>query len=368
MALPGTVVTTSAAGARRGLPTATGTLFVAAPFSAGTLGVVHQLDTFADYAGNGLGTRTGGATAVYDAIESYFAEGGSTVYAVRVGTGYATVAAALALLGPEYGPGQVIAPGDTTAHAALITHAVTNNRFAILDADGVGITIPPVSGSTTNRTAPASGAVAGRIARSDETRSPNQWPAGDEGYFRWVLDVQNAADSTAAISAATTLFAATVTSADYAAGFLAGHFTDAQRETLNNARVNVIKPGDQGVQVYGARTLSSAPEFAWAGNSRLRMYLADRLKKASEQFLFQQITPALIARARAVWLGVLDEEYTRGAIFGDSPDDAYDVDTSTNTTETIADGRLLGVATYKPSPTAERVELELAQTSLAATI
>lgn len=367
MALPGTVVTTSSDRARRGLPTDTGVLIVAAPFSSGTLGVVHTLETADDL--SNLGTRTGGAIPAWDAIETAFAEGVHTVKAVRIGTGFTTVAAALALVGPEHGPGQVAAPGDTTAHAALQTHAASSvNRHALLDTSAADIIIPPVSGSTTNRTAPASGFVAGLLARSDAVRSPNDWPAGDRGFARWVLGVQASPDAAAAVTLVSTVRG---TNADYSSAYLAGWFTDAQRETLNTGGINVVRVSPLGgVQLYGARTPSSSPAFLWAGNSRLRMYLVDRCRKASEQFVFRQIDGKgyLIAEFAAVLSTVLDEEYSRGAIYGDTPDEAYDVDTSVNTPTTIAAGQLKAVVTYKPSPTAEVVSVELSQATLDATI
>ncbi len=84
MPAPGVSVISDVKRALRGAPTETGVLFVAAPFSAGALGVVHELRSMDDYAGK-VGTRTGAAVAAFDSIDTFFAEGGATVYASRVG-------------------------------------------------------------------------------------------------------------------------------------------------------------------------------------------------------------------------------------------------------------------------------------------
>lgn len=354
MPAPGVSVLSDVQRVLRGAPTDTGVLFMAAPFSAGTAGVAHKLSSMADYAAT-LGTRTGAATAAYDAAEVFFAEGGATLYASRMsGTDYDTVTEALAVFKKDLGPGQVIAPGDTTAHAALLAHASTHNRVALL-AGGGSIVIGPVPGASTNRNVAPDAFAAGLIARSDALRSVNDAPAGDRGYLRAAIDVVTPTVSDVTALATT---ARGSTGAEYGAIFTAGRFTDTERATLDEAGVNPFVVGINGVQLYG---FSALPADTFFTNARLRMALTARLNSVAQQFVFRTINDELRGAFRSVILAELDREYKAGQLYGDTPEDAYDVDVSdaVNTPATIAAGQLLARAWYVPGPFAERVQINL---------
>lgn len=359
MPAPGVSVLSDVQRVLRGTPTDTGVLFMAAPFSTGALGVVHTLNSMADYAEK-VGTRSGTGIAAYDSAEVFFSEGGATIYAARIGPTSATpsdvdtTAEALALFGKNLGPGQVIAPGDTTAHSALLAHARDNNRVALL-AGGGSVVIGPVAGSTTNRNVPPDAEAAGLIARSDALRSVNEAPAGDRGYLRAAIDVVTpvVADVTAL---ATT--AKGSPGAEFGAMFTAGRFTDAQRATLDDASVNPFIVGIGGVQLYG---FSGLPTNSFFTNARLRMALTARLNSVAQQFVFRTINDELRGAFRSVLLAEMDREFKAGQLFGDTAEEAYDVDVSdaVNTPTTIAAGQLLARVSYVPGPFAERVEINL---------
>jgi hypothetical protein len=359
MPAPGVSVLSDVQRVLRGAPTDTGVLFMAAPFSTGTLGVVHRLDSMADYAAK-VGTRTGGATAAYDSAEVFFSEGGATIYAARVGPTSATasdvdtLAEALALFTKNLGPGQVVAPGDTTGHSALLAHARDNNRVALLNGGGA-VTIGPVAGSTTNRDVPVEAFAAGLIARSDALRSVNEAPAADRGYLRAAIDVVTPAVADVTALATT---AKGSPGAEFGALFTAGRFTDAERATLDEASVNPFVVGINGVQLYG---FSGLPVDSFFTNARLRMSLTARLDSLAQQFVFRTINDELRGALRDVLLAELDREYKAGQLYGDTAEDAYDVDVSdaVNTPETIAAGRLIAHAWYVPGPFAERVEINI---------
>lgn len=360
MPAPGVSVISDVQRALRGAPTDTGVLFVAAPFSAGALGVAHKLESMTDYADK-VGTRTGAATAAYDALDLFFSEGGATAYASRIGATSATasdidtLAEALAVFGRDLGPGQVIAPADTTAHSALLAHARDNNRIALLDGGG-SIVIGPQPGASANRNVAPSAAAAGLIARSDATRSVNEAPAGDRGYLRAAVDVARPA----AVADVTALAAtATGTSgAEFGGLFTAGRFTDAERSDLDDANVNPFRVGLNGVQLYG---FSGLPADSFLTNARLRMSLTARMRALGEQFVFKTINDSVIGAFRDVLAAELLREYKAGQLYGDTTEDAYTVDVSdaVNTPTTISAGELKAVVSYVPGPFAERVVINL---------
>jgi hypothetical protein len=355
MPTPGVSVLSDVQRVLRGTPTDTGTLFVAGPTQAGTAGTVVKLTSIADYVALGLGTRTGTAAVVFDSIENFFAEGGATCHVSRTIVSTVDVATALSAFGKALGPGQVIAPGDTTAHAALLTHASTNNRVALLSGGGT-VTIGPIAGSTANRNIPPEAAAAGLIARSDALRSTNNAPAGDRGFLRASLDVVNPATVAGVVAFATA--AKGMTGADFGALFTAGRFTDTERATLDEGSVNpfIVDARGNGVQLYG---FSGLPVDSFFTNARLRMSLTARFNNLAQQFVFRTINDTLRGALKAVLLAEFDKEYKAGQLFGATAADAYDVDVSdaVNTPATIAAGRLIARAWYVPGPFAERVEI-----------
>jgi phage tail sheath protein FI len=360
---PGVIVTSRAERARRGAPTDSGVAFIVGPTSAGTANEPVELSRFADYNTEGLGTRTGGAAVVADAVETYFAEGGAKAYVVRMATAdEAGLTAALAALPAELGPGQVFAPGQNTAaaHAALLDHAAATNRTALLDApqdataaDAVALfapsralgnaerggafvgwpLIPAVAGGSGTRAVPPSALVAGLIARTDARFGVNQPPAGDLGY------------------------------AQLAVGVSGPRFTDAERGDLDDGGVNPVRMGFDGPQLYGFTGLSADERWQFLSNQRLRMALTAELSALGEQFLFRQIDGKgrLLHELRGVLLAAMERHYKRGALFGATPEAAYDVDVSpaVNTPQTIAAGEVYAAAEYVPAPFAERVRIDL---------
>ena len=273
---------------------------------------------------------------------------------------------ALALLTKDLGPGQVSAPGRTTSttQTALLSHAQSHNRVAILDtADaaaagthtaqaaalralstarygglfGPWVVMPGIAPGTT-RTAPPSGLVAGLIARSDSRGgNANAAAAGDNGR------------------------------ATYASGLSQPGWTDADRETLNEGGVNVLLSRFGAVEVYGWRTLvNTLTDDTWRdfGNARLYMQIAAESYAVGERFVFRQIDgrgQTASEFAAALTGEILLPLYEADALYGDSPQDAFSVDVGeqVNTEETIAAGELHALIRARMSPHAEQVEIEI---------
>jgi hypothetical protein len=274
--------------------------------------------------------------------------------------------AALNLIPAAAGPGQVSIPGATTlaAHIGVILHAEANNRFALLDAPDTATVstltaaadsiradvtdaqesrsflvegwhlIPGVTPGTTRVVPPTSVVSALMAAQDVVTGNPNDPAAGVNGIARFSLGVSHPA------------------------------WSDATRGVLNLAGVNVFREVGGVQRLYGYRTLvaPNGPEAGWlsAANSRLRMAIQSEADEAAESFVFSQITQTKIAEYNGVLTGLLLGYYNLGALFGDSPDDAFVVDTGTtvNTVERLAERRLSAVVGLRMSEFAEVVYME----------
>lgn len=278
--------------------------------------------------------------------------------------------AALAVFGAELGPGQVIAPErtDATGHLALLAHAEANNRAALLDPPrgsgeaaltALAATLATAPGSTTGfvagdwlllaglgaspapRAIPPSGVVAGLIARGDVLAGVGDAPAGDAGFAPYVLGIDGA------------------------------RRTDAERTRLNAAGVNVFRTSPAGgVQLYGFRSITSDPAWRLFTWHRLRMSLTARLSAAAEPFLFRSVDGRglLLAELRAALLGVMAADYSRGDLYGETPEEAFDVDVTGNSDASLELGDVYAIAEARFSPFVERARIELVKAALTSSI
>jgi phage tail sheath protein FI len=277
-------------------------------------------------------------------------------------------ATALAVLSPDLGPGQVLAPSRTTGtgHQQLLDHAAANNRFALLDGVDTttsatylaaaatdralanakyGMFLAPwvqVPGLTpgTYRDVPPSAFVAGLIARSDLAYSANVPAAGNNGQALFAV----AAKAT---------------------------FTDAVREQLNTGGVNVIRNMFSGVRMYGWVTpVDRLVVPAWwnAGNVRLQMKIVALAREVAERHVFKVIDGQGFEYAafKGDLVGILRPLYDSGDLYGDTPEHAFHVDTSAaiNTPALAAAGTLKAVISLRMSPYAELVQIEIVKTAI----
>lgn len=322
-----------------------------------------------------------------DAVETYFKEGGGEVVVVRSSgpllgrtetvdnNGTATDAdwlRALNSITRAHGPGQVSMPGRTTgvAHGQLLDHAEANNRTAILDLPNVAdvatltaavaaarapgrtsggffapsVEIPGLVAGTV-RVVPYSAFQAALIARNDRSNNANVPAAGANGEAKYVL--------------------ATTQS-----------WSDADRETLNDGGVNVGRDVFGTVRTYGYRTLvdPAGVDADWLslGSVRLRMQLVYEAEVIGEGFVFAQLDGRghKIAEFHGALTGMLSQYYDGGALFGETPDDAFEVDTgaNVNTVESLAANELRAHLSVRMSPFAELVVIEIIKVPITETL
>lgn len=376
------------------IPTDVGVWFAAGATAIGPEGptLVRSLDGYEAL----FGDRSGGAV-LYDAIDTYFREGGGKAYVSAVPTTPSAAAAtrsrrrkpetetttdapadaevapqaatsdliaALDLFADSLGPGQISVPGnvDPTVNTAILDHCLDHNRVALLEgppaADADALTayastmrthaaaryaalfcplavIPGVATGTT-RSVGWSAIEAGIIARNDSHGlNPDVPAAGVNGASSYAIDLET-------------------------------RFSDADYTALNEAGVNMAQYRWGALETYGYRTLvdvTQVPEWWSFGFARLHMAIVAEAGAIAERYVFSQIDGRgkKIAQFGGDLRGMLVPFYEAGALYGETAEDAFQVNVgpAVNTPESIAAGELHAVLMVRMSPFAEYVVIEI---------
>lgn len=129
----------------------------------------------------------------------------------------------------------------------------------------------------------------------------------------------------------------------------------AEQETLNPVGVNVSrKISGRGLRLYGARTLSSDPEWRYVSVRRYLSYLEKSISDGIGWTVFEPNGEPLWAECKNRIEAFLSDSWRQGALQGQSASDAFFVrcDRTTMTQSDIDNGRLIaevGVAVLKPA-------------------
>ena len=208
----------------------------------------------------------------------------------------------------------------------LSPHQVTDWRVAQAGYDSAYATVyypwlhvvDPSDGGL--RTVPPSGHAAGIWARTDEARGVHAAPANETVRGAVALEID---------------------------------LTHAEHELLNPNGINSIRsfPG-RGIRVWGARTLSSDPEWRYVNVRRLVNYLEEFIAKGTRWVVLEPKDEDLWARIRRSVTAFLVDEWRRGALSGRTPAEAFYVtcDRETNPAEAVDAGLVtceVGVAPVK---------------------
>jgi len=183
---------------------------------------------------------------------------------------------------------------------------------------------------------PPSGHLAGVWARTDATRGVHKAPANEV-----VLGVNG----------------------------LGFQITHEEQGALNAAGINCIRafPG-RGIRVWGARTLSSDPEWRYLNVRRLFNYISESIMEGTEWAVFEPNDMRLWSSLRISASNFLTRTWRQGALFGATPEQAFYVkcDEETNPPEAIEAGQVnieIGICPVKP---AEFVIFRISQFTAAA--
>lgn len=169
---------------------------------------------------------------------------------------------------------------------------------------------------------PPSGSMAGIWARNDDTRGVHKAPANE--VVRGCISLQT-------------------------------NITKGEHDQLNPVGLNCIRafPG-QGIRVWGARTLSSDPEWRYLNVRRLFNYVEESILQGTNWVVFEPNDRKLWDAVRRTVEAFLRRVWRDGALFGLSPAEAFFVkcDAENNPPENRDAGILtieIGIAPVKPA-------------------
>lgn len=352
--------------------------FVVSPFTPINAGEVKLCTNFSEFKKFfGDFSTDPGQNRLAHAVYGFFNNGGTRCYVVRTTTeSNITVDLLTQTFEPIDEIAIVAAPGvtDAAVRAAIVTHCKINtgDRFAIFDSpetveDGSGnLDLTLLDPANANNILPAnsdyaafyfpwlhvfdpakktmdpdsdgriymppSGYVAGIYARVDTTRGVHKAPANELVFG--ALDLKY-------------------------------NISRNQQKGLNPQGVNGIRALNGNIRVWGARTIGGNKNGEWTYISvrRLFLYLSESIDEGTQWAVFEPNNPDLWARIRRNITSFLTNVWRDGALFGNTPQEAFFVkcDEETNPPELRDLGQVvavIGVAVVKP---AEFVIFEISQ-------
>ena len=128
-----------------------------------------------------------------------------------------------------------------------------------------------------------------------------------------------------------------------------------RQDVLNPEGINALRFFEgRGSRVWGARTMSSDPEWKYVNVRRLFIFLEHSIDKATQWAVFEPNGERLWANIRRTVEDFLLVQWKNGALLGEKPDRAFFVrcDRTTMTQNDLDNGRmicLIGVAPVKPA-------------------
>jgi phage tail sheath protein FI len=145
---------------------------------------------------------------------------------------------------------------------------------------------------------------------------------------------------------------------------LSFQITGEEQGGLNKVGINCIRsfPG-RGIRVWGARTLSSDPEWRYLNVRRLFNYISESIMEGTQWAVFEPNDDRLWTSLNVSASNFLTRVWRDGALFGTNPSEAFYVkcDAETNPPDMVEAGQVtveIGIAPVKP---AEFVVFRLSQ-------
>jgi len=144
--------------------------------------------------------------------------------------------------------------------------------------------------------------------------------------------------------------------------------TKGEHGLLNNAGINIIRRlPTSGICIWGARTLSSDPEWMYINIRRLFLYLEKSIDNATQWAVFEPNSPSLWSSVIRNITAFLLKVWKEGRLLGSTPEEAFyiKVDEENNTEKDRDEGKLnieVGVAPVSPT---EFIIIKISQKTLA---
>ena len=131
--------------------------------------------------------------------------------------------------------------------------------------------------------------------------------------------------------------------------------TGEEQGSLNQRGINCIRsfPG-RGIRIWGARTLSSDPEWRYVNVRRLFNYVSESIMEGTQWAVFEPNDERLWSSLRISAGNFLARTWRQGALFGATPAEAFFVkcDAETNPQDVIEAGQVvieIGICPVKPA-------------------
>ncbi len=228
------------------------------------------------------------------------------------------------------------------------------DRFAIVssdqtDVDNVNKLQPPIDTSyagfyfpwikifdssiNSTRLVPSSGHIAGIFARTDIERGVHKAPANE--VVHGAVDLQIP-------------------------------ITKTMQDVLNPKHVNCMRDfraDGRGLRLWGARTMSSDPEWKYVNVRRLFMFIEESIDEGTQWVVFEPNSETTWAKVSQAIANFLTTVWRSGALMGMTVDEAFFVrcDRTTMTQNDIDNGRLICVIGVAPVRPAEFVIFRIGQ-------
>ena len=138
----------------------------------------------------------------------------------------------------------------------------------------------------------------------------------------------------------------------------------ARQDVLNPEGINALRFFEgRGNRVWGARTMSSDPEWKYVNVRRLFIYLEHSIDKSTQWAVFEPNNERLWANIRSTIEDFLLVQWKSGALLGTKPEQAYFVrcDRTTMTQNDLDNGRLICLIGVAPTYPAEFVIFRIGQ-------
>ena len=243
-------------------------------------------------------------------------------------------------------------PGNSQVQEALINHCETlRYRFAVLDSNvrtnlegiqeqrgrydtkyaalyypwlRIDDPFPDNPRITTQVSIPPSGHILGIYARSDIERGVHKAPANE--VIRGISDLEV-------------------------------KLTKEEQDILNPRNINVLRnfrENNRGLRVWGARVLSSDPDWKYINVRRLFIFIENSIDRGTQWVVFEPNDEPLWQRVKRVITAFLTQVWRDDALMGQTKEEAFFVkcDRTTMTQNDIDNGRLIvqvGIAPVKPA-------------------
>lgn len=207
-----------------------------------------------------------------------------------------------------------------------------DSKYAALYYPWLRVVDPLRRPASLTRDLPPCGFVAGQFARTDFETGVHRAPANEP--LNWVQDVTVPVD-------------------------------EERHGILNSLGINLIRGfSSRGIRIFGARTLSSDPDWVFLNVRRLLIMIRKALNLGLQWAVFEPNNELTRAKARLAIQSFLVAIYQRGALMGANINQAFFVkcDETNNPPDERGNGRLLAEVGVAPSKPFEFVVLRVGRT------